>query len=187
MREVDHRHHDAPVLLVAERLASRLLRPETCDAFAFELGAPLRPGAKYGIDIDNAFGFQAHICAVAGVRIVLDSVYHLCPNGVEVDIADQLGEIARQRNPRAPGLFPEPFLFVIRYIIGIGIRNQQLAVNGQMPSDIGNDPLAAALAERDQAALAAMDADIVPLPRETFLLRSENLVGIDALRRSLDP
>ncbi len=70
-----------------------------------------------------------------------------------------------------------------RELAAIGIRNQHLAVNGLMPNEVDDDPLAAALAERDQAALAAMDAELARLPRATFPLRSENLVGIDALRR----
>jgi arsenite-transporting ATPase len=70
-----------------------------------------------------------------------------------------------------------------RELAAIGIRNQHLAINGLMPNEVDDDPLAAALAERDQAALAAMEAEVARLPRETFPLRSENLVGIDALRR----
>jgi arsenite-transporting ATPase len=68
-------------------------------------------------------------------------------------------------------------------LAAIGIRNQHLAINGLMPDTVDGDPLAAALAERDRAALATMDADIARLPRESFPLRSENLVGIEALRR----
>ncbi|MBD3773125.1 MAG: arsenical pump-driving ATPase [Rhodobacteraceae bacterium] len=70
-----------------------------------------------------------------------------------------------------------------RELAAIGIRNQQLAINGPMPAETGGDPLAEALAERDRAALTAMDADIARLPHATFPLRSENLVGIEALRR----
>ena len=70
-----------------------------------------------------------------------------------------------------------------RELAAIGIRNQHLAINGLMPNEVDDDPLAAALAKRDQAALAAMDAELARLPRATFPLRSENLVGIDALRR----
>jgi arsenite/tail-anchored protein-transporting ATPase len=65
----------------------------------------------------------------------------------------------------------------------LDINNQHLAINGMMPAGAGGDPLAAALAERDHAALEAMDADLAQLPRETFPLRSENLVGVEALRR----
>ncbi len=70
-----------------------------------------------------------------------------------------------------------------RELAAIGIKNQQLAINGLMPDEVGGDPLAAALAERDRAALAAMDAELGQLPRVTFPLRPENIVGIDALRR----
>jgi arsenite-transporting ATPase len=70
-----------------------------------------------------------------------------------------------------------------RELAGIGIRNQHLAINGVMPADGSADPLAAALYRRDQAALAGMDAELAALPRKTFPLRSENLVGAAALRR----
>ena len=65
----------------------------------------------------------------------------------------------------------------------IGINNQMLAINGLMPVGEGADPLARAIIKREQAALAAMDPMIAGLPRETFPLRSENLVGIAALER----
>jgi len=70
-----------------------------------------------------------------------------------------------------------------RELSAIGIRNQQLAVNGLMPDEMSGDPLAAALARKDRSALAAMDADLARVPRETFLLRAESLVGVGALRR----
>jgi len=65
----------------------------------------------------------------------------------------------------------------------IGIKNQQLAINGMMPADTGGDPLAEALLKRDRDALAAMTPEVAALPRAEFTLRSENLVGIDALKR----
>jgi arsenite-transporting ATPase len=68
-------------------------------------------------------------------------------------------------------------------LAAIGIANQQLAINGLMPEVAGNDPLANALSRKDQAALAGMEPELARLPRKTFLLRSENLVGIAALRR----
>jgi arsenite-transporting ATPase len=70
-----------------------------------------------------------------------------------------------------------------RELAAIGIKNQHLAINGLMPEDGTHDPLAMALSRRDQAALAAMDVDVARLPRKTFSLRAENLVGIAALRR----
>ncbi len=65
----------------------------------------------------------------------------------------------------------------------IGIQNQHLAINGMMPQDTGGDPLALALLKRDQDALAAMTPEVAALPRTVFALRSENLVGLAALKR----
>jgi len=68
-------------------------------------------------------------------------------------------------------------------LAAIGIRNQQLAVNGMMPAKTGGDPLAVALLQRDRDALAEMPPAVAALPRAQFALRAENLVGIDALKR----
>lgn len=65
----------------------------------------------------------------------------------------------------------------------IGIENQQLAINGMMPEETGGDPLAEALLQRDKDALAATTPEVAALPRTVFALRSENLVGLDALKR----
>ncbi len=68
-------------------------------------------------------------------------------------------------------------------LASIGIKNQQLAINGMMPQNTGDDPLAKALLKRDQDALAAMLPEVAALPRTTFALRPENLVGLAALKR----
>lgn len=65
----------------------------------------------------------------------------------------------------------------------IGIRNQQLAINGVMPAVESGDLLAEALRQRDQAAVSGMAADIAALPRAFFPLQPMNLVGVGALRR----
>jgi arsenite-transporting ATPase len=65
----------------------------------------------------------------------------------------------------------------------IGIQNQELAINGMMPQETGGDPLAEALLQRDKDALATTSAEVAALPRTVFALRSENLVGLDALKR----
>jgi arsenite-transporting ATPase len=70
-----------------------------------------------------------------------------------------------------------------RELEAIGIKNQHLAINGLMPRDGTADPLAAALRRRDDLAIGAMDAGLAQLPERTFPLRSENLVGVAALRR----
>ena len=68
-------------------------------------------------------------------------------------------------------------------LTSIGIKNQQLAINGLMPDEASSDPLAAALKRKDEAALASMAPELAELPRKIFPLRSENLIGLDALRR----
>jgi len=68
-------------------------------------------------------------------------------------------------------------------LASIGIKNQQLAINGMMPTDTGGDPLAAALLKRDKDALAGVAPEVAALPRKIFPLRSENLVGLAALKR----
>lgn len=67
-----------------------------------------------------------------------------------------------------------------RELAEIGIANQHLAINGLMPEQDMGDALAVAMIARDRAALAGMDADLAALPQSRFLLRPENLVGLDA-------
>lgn len=68
-------------------------------------------------------------------------------------------------------------------LAAIGITNQQLAINGMMPEETAGDPLAEALLQRDRNALDLAAAEVAGLPRTTFALRSENLVGLEALKR----
>lgn len=68
-------------------------------------------------------------------------------------------------------------------LASIGIKNQQLAINGMMPENTDGDPLAEALLKRDRDALAGMAPEVAALPCAIFALRSENLVGLDALKR----
>jgi arsenite-transporting ATPase len=65
----------------------------------------------------------------------------------------------------------------------IGIKNQQLAINGLIPEEDSDDPLAGALIRKDQTAISSMVTELAKLPREIFPLRSENLVGLEPLRR----
>jgi arsenite-transporting ATPase len=74
-----------------------------------------------------------------------------------------------------------------RELADIGIRNQHLAINGLMPDADMGDGLASSLIARDRAALDGMDAALAALPQSRFALRSENLVGLDALRRMTTP
>ncbi len=65
----------------------------------------------------------------------------------------------------------------------IGLQNQSLALNGLMPADEAeHDPLAAAIQEREQAAISAMPKTLAALPVDRISLKPFNLVGIPALR-----
>jgi len=66
----------------------------------------------------------------------------------------------------------------------IGLSQQYLVINAVLPShEAALDPLAAAICAREQAALAALPAELRPLPLDTLALKSFNLVGLDALRQ----
>ena len=67
-----------------------------------------------------------------------------------------------------------------------GLHEQFLVVNGVLPArEAATDPLAAAIARREQAALAGMDAVLAALPRDQVPLKPFDLVGLEALRRLL--
>ncbi len=71
-------------------------------------------------------------------------------------------------------------------LAAIGLSQQYLVINGLLPqSAIAQDELAAAIAQREQQALAAMPAVLQTLPTDTVALKPFNLVGLDALRRLL--
>ena len=67
----------------------------------------------------------------------------------------------------------------------LGIVNQQLVINGIMPENGSDDPLAVALREREQAAMHSLPASLVPLPMEQVPLQPRNMVGLEALRAFL--
>lgn len=65
----------------------------------------------------------------------------------------------------------------------IGLTRQHLVINGILPAaEAVSDPLAAALHQREQDALAAMPEALRTLPRDELALKPFNLVGLDALR-----
>jgi arsenite-transporting ATPase len=71
-------------------------------------------------------------------------------------------------------------------LAAIGLSQQYLVINGLFPADeAGSDPLAAAICQREQAALAAMPAELCPMPTDHIALKAFNLVGLDALRHLL--
>lgn len=66
----------------------------------------------------------------------------------------------------------------------IGISEQHLVINGIMPpSEAARDALAAAICDREQAALSAMPEVLKPLSCDQLALKPFNLVGLDALRQ----
>lgn len=68
----------------------------------------------------------------------------------------------------------------------IGLKQQYLVINGILPdSETSQDPLAAAIGRREQAALDAMPAVLAALPCDRIALKPFNLVGIAALQQLL--
>ncbi len=71
-------------------------------------------------------------------------------------------------------------------LAAIGLRQQYLVINGILPHiEAINDPLAAAIHEREQAALGAIPDVLQILPTDQVMLKPFNLVGLDALRQLL--
>jgi arsenite-transporting ATPase len=67
----------------------------------------------------------------------------------------------------------------------IGIHATHVVVNGVLPPEAGDEALAAAVRDRETAALAAMPAGVAALTRDVIGLRPTNMVGLPALRSLL--
>jgi arsenite-transporting ATPase len=67
----------------------------------------------------------------------------------------------------------------------LGIVNQQLVINGAMPENDSDDPLALALREREKKAMLELPSSLVSLPRDQVPLQARNMVGVAALRTFL--
>jgi arsenite-transporting ATPase len=71
-------------------------------------------------------------------------------------------------------------------LAGIGMSNQYLVVNGILPGDVAEaDPLAASIHGRERLALAATSEALKALPTDHIDLKSNNMVGLPALRSLL--
>lgn len=71
-------------------------------------------------------------------------------------------------------------------LAAIGFTQQYLVINGILPSaEAAGDPLAAALWQREQAALNAIPEGLKTLPRDSIPLKAFNLVSLEALRQLL--
>lgn len=69
----------------------------------------------------------------------------------------------------------------------IGLSRQYLVINGVMPAaEAAHDALAAAVVEREQAALSALPTVLGALPMDQLPLKPFDLVGLDALRQFFD-
>ncbi len=72
-------------------------------------------------------------------------------------------------------------------LAAIGLSQQYLVINGILdPNAAEHDPLAQAIAVREQAAMAEMPASLKALPRDELLLKPFNLVGVETLHRLFD-
>ncbi len=67
-------------------------------------------------------------------------------------------------------------------LAALGIRNQQLVLNGVFHALDRADPYAVALEERGNAAIRAMPNELKAIPLTTIPLRSDGVLGLDALR-----
>ncbi|SDK92291.1 arsenite efflux ATP-binding protein ArsA [Cryobacterium psychrotolerans] len=73
-------------------------------------------------------------------------------------------------------------------LAAIGMGNQYLVVNGILPADVaGTDPLATSIHSRERLALADMSEAVKALPTDHIDLKSNNMVGLPALRSLLQP
>jgi arsenite/tail-anchored protein-transporting ATPase len=71
-------------------------------------------------------------------------------------------------------------------LAAIGLTKQYLVINGVFPaSEAAHDPLAAAILQREQVALATLPAELSELPTDQIALKAFNLVGLNALRQLL--
>lgn len=71
-------------------------------------------------------------------------------------------------------------------LAAIGLSKQYLVINGVFPpTEAAQDPLAVAICQREQAAMAAMPAELLALPTDHIPLKSFDLVGLDALHQLL--
>jgi arsenite-transporting ATPase len=69
----------------------------------------------------------------------------------------------------------------------LGVRNQQLIINGVFHAHDATDPVACAMGRRGQSALATIPAGLALLPRLEVPLQPFGLIGIPALRALLNP
>ena len=72
-------------------------------------------------------------------------------------------------------------------LTGIGISSGYVVINGVLPADAGDEPIAVAVRNRELAALSAIPTSITALPRDVLELKTGNMVGVDAIRGLFTP
>ena len=70
-------------------------------------------------------------------------------------------------------------------LAAIGMADAHVVVNGVLPMDAGDEPVATALRARETEALAELPVGIAGLPRDEIALKTGNIVGLAALRTLL--
>ena len=69
-----------------------------------------------------------------------------------------------------------------RELAAIGLTHQYVVINGVLPASAGHsDPLAAAIYQREQQAIASLPDELRALPLDQVDLKPTNIVGLDAL------
>lgn len=67
-------------------------------------------------------------------------------------------------------------------LAAIGLTHQYVVINGVLPASAGHsDPLAAAIYQHEQQAIASLPDELRALPRDQVDLKATNIVGLDAL------
>jgi arsenite-transporting ATPase len=64
----------------------------------------------------------------------------------------------------------------------IGITSGYVVINGVLPEAAGDEPIAAAVRNRESAAIAAIPRHVAALPRDVLELKTGNMVGVDTIR-----
>ncbi len=70
-------------------------------------------------------------------------------------------------------------------LAALGLRNQRLVINAVFVPAVADDPVAKAMAARNQDALAHMPPGLLSMPRTIIPLKPSNFVGLNALARLL--
>ena len=75
-----------------------------------------------------------------------------------------------------------------RELAAIGLTHQYVVINGVLPASAADDdPLAAAIREREQRAIASLPDEIRSLPMDQVELKAANMVGLDAVGSLFTP